>query len=185
MKTTQRNKRPPDTLKPEHHEFVRSYVANGGNGTQAYLSAYPRCKYDTARANAPKLLALTCISEALEIEYSKYWKDKNKDIEKSKTYQLIHHCGDVDVADIFNNEYNLKPLNEIPKTARLAIQSIKRTTKTTKFGVDETIEVTLVPKLQALELRAKIQKMIETKIDMAPMEIVILPAERPTDEEDN
>lgn len=168
-----------DILKPEHRLFVLEYVANCGNGTDAYLKAYPKCKSTTARANATKLLTNTHISEAIEIEYDKYWKGRDKNIEKSKTYQLIHFCGDVDVADIFDNKYDIKPLDQIPTASRKAIQSIKKTERTTKFGVDVITEVTLVPKLQALELRSKMQGMLDTKIEAGDMVITVGLAVRP------
>ena len=179
MKTIEKNKTALDILKPEHRMFVAEYVACAGNGTEAYMKAYPKAKYNTARANAPKLLALTCISEAIEIQSDKYWKDKDKEIEKSKTYRLIHFCGDVDIADIFTNEYDVKPLNEIPLTARLAIQSIKKTEKITKYGTDKTVEVTLVNKLSALQLRATMQGMLSDKSESDDMIITVGLAVRP------
>jgi hypothetical protein len=58
------------SLKPEHQKFVQN-VASGMNQTAAYQDAYPNAGYDTARANAPKLLAKTCISEALQIRVNR------------------------------------------------------------------------------------------------------------------
>jgi hypothetical protein len=46
--------------------FVEEYIDNGGNGTRAYMKAYPKASYDTARDGAPKLLAKPCISSALD-----------------------------------------------------------------------------------------------------------------------
>ena len=40
-----------------HKQFADEYLANGMNGTRAYLSAYKSVTEDTARANATKLLA--------------------------------------------------------------------------------------------------------------------------------
>jgi len=37
--------------------FIEEYLINGMNATDAYLKAYPKSKYDTARANGAKLLA--------------------------------------------------------------------------------------------------------------------------------
>jgi len=174
-----------DTLKPEHRAFVAEYVNNCGNGTLAYQAVYKDVKASTARINASKLLTNTNIIEAIEFEYDKYWKGKDKNIEKNKTYQLIHFCGDVDVADIFDDEYDIKPLNQIPPASRKAIQSVKKTERTTKYGVDRTVEVTLVNKLSALELRSKMQKMLDTKLEVGDVTITVGLAVRPDDDEED
>jgi hypothetical protein len=45
-------------------KFVERYMANDfRNATDAYRQAYPRASYDTARANAAKLLAKTSIQD--------------------------------------------------------------------------------------------------------------------------
>lgn len=41
--------------------FVDLYFENGMNGTEAYQQLYPTCSYDTARANASRMLALANI----------------------------------------------------------------------------------------------------------------------------
>lgn len=50
----------------KHRLFIDEYFKQNLNGTKAYQTVYG-CTYDAARANAPKLLAIACISE--EIEY--------------------------------------------------------------------------------------------------------------------
>jgi phage terminase small subunit len=165
-----------DKIPAEHKKFVVEYVACAGNGTEAYLKVFPKAKRTTATVEASKLLTKPNILEAIELEYGKYFKEKDKEIAKSKTYQLINFCGDVDVAEIFDNEYEVKPLNEIPIPIRRAIQSIKKTEKTTQYGVDRTVEVNLVNKLSALELRAKLQKMLDNKLEVGDITITVIPA---------
>src|SRR6478736_1362780 len=46
--------------------FIEEYLINGNNATDAYQKAYPKSKYDTARANGAKLLANTSIQAYLQ-----------------------------------------------------------------------------------------------------------------------
>ena len=45
--------------------FVNEYLRNGGNGTHAYLSIHPHAKADSARANAPAILAKASVQAEL------------------------------------------------------------------------------------------------------------------------
>ena len=53
-------------LTPKQELFIEIYLANGYNGTQAYLQAYPDSSYDAARSSAPDLLANPCIKNLIE-----------------------------------------------------------------------------------------------------------------------
>jgi phage terminase small subunit len=173
-----------DKMSAEHKKFVVEYVACAGNGTEAYMKVFPKSKYNSARVEASRLLSRPNILQAIEDEYAKYFKEKDKEIAKSKTYQLINFCGDVDVADIFDDDYEIRPLSEIPIPIRRAIQSIKKTEKTNQYGVDRTVEVNLVNKLAALELRAKMQHMLDTKLDVGDnVTITVGLAKRPVEED--
>lgn len=52
-------------LNDKHNVFIETYLINGYNGIDAYLIAYPKASYDTARANSTKLLAKTDIKEII------------------------------------------------------------------------------------------------------------------------
>ena len=43
-------------LKPAHERFVQEYVANGRNGQDAYMAAFPKCGKGAARTLASRLL---------------------------------------------------------------------------------------------------------------------------------
>ncbi|HEY0031266.1 MAG TPA: terminase small subunit [Bacteroidia bacterium] len=53
------------TLTPAHYRFTEHYATHS-NATQAYLHAYPRSTYATAKANGFKLLANTDINNAIQ-----------------------------------------------------------------------------------------------------------------------
>lgn len=168
-------------LNEKQKEFVYNYVKNLGNGTRAYLEAYPNSSYDAATVSAIRLLANDRIKEAIQEYYKKIWKEKDSELEKTKTYQLIHSIGESDISDVIDLEdgtLTVKNLKDIPVSARHAIQSIKRVERTTKEGIDVNLEVKMHPKLQALELRAKLQKMIEDKAELTG-ELIVIPAVRP------
>lgn len=52
-------------LKVKDLLFVNAYMKNGQNGTQAYLSIHPHAKPDSARAEAPRVLAKPCVQEEI------------------------------------------------------------------------------------------------------------------------
>lgn len=54
-----------DKLTMKQAKFVKEYVANGGNGTQAALKAYDTDKYETANAIAVENLQKPLVMEAL------------------------------------------------------------------------------------------------------------------------
>lgn len=52
--------------------FINDYMANGRNGTEAYLKVHPFAKRESARAQAPIVLAKPCVQAeiAKRIKYS-------------------------------------------------------------------------------------------------------------------
>ena len=186
-KTKTKNKtiteNPLDKLSPAHKEFCYAYVENMGNGSAAYKKVYPKAKDTSARANAVKLLANVNIKQAIQHLYTQIWQKRTEDLEKSKTYTLIHSIGNSDISDVIdleNNTLEVKSLSEIPESARKAIQSIDFVEKSTPNGPDRNIKIKMYDKLSALKLRAQIQGMIEEKVENN-IEIHVAPAERPAE----
>lgn len=171
-----------DKLKIEHQNFVKEYVRNFAVGYKAYKCVYPNVTDEVARASASRLLSNVNVKQAIEDEYKRIWKEKDSEIEKSKTFQMIHTLGSSDISDIVDlrdGTLIVKSLKDIPPEARQCIQSLEYIKKETQHGIDENIKVRLHPKQPALELRAKIQKMIDPKDNAQQLEITIKPAERP------
>ncbi len=173
-------------LSDKHKLFVKNYVANFGVAYKAYMMTYPNAKYDTARTKGPQLVAKVGIKKAIEEEYKEVYAEIQTETEKAKTYQLIKSIGDTnitDIVDLENRELIVKDLSEIPLEAHHAIESIERIERETKYGVDVQLKVKLVSKTKVLEMRAKIQKLIDPKDDATNIEIIVTPAERPTKED--
>lgn len=169
-----------DELSLKHQEFVKEYIIQHGNAKRAYMAVYTTAKETTAEVNSCTLLRNTKIKQAIEAEYKKIWKEKDTEIEQSKTYQMIHSIGNSNIADVVDLEsgtLKVKDLKDIPASAQQAIHSIEMTEKSSQYGIDRNIKVKLYNKLPALELRAKIQKMItDNGFDG---DIIIIPAIRP------
>lgn len=60
-----------------HERFCLSYIRLDGNGTRAYMSAYPRATPESARAEAVRVLAIPSVAGRLEylrtIEFKREW----------------------------------------------------------------------------------------------------------------
>jgi hypothetical protein len=164
-----------------HRLFAKEYVANFSNGMVAYQKVYPGVKNNVAMASASRLLRNVKIQKLIDEEYERIWKNKDTEIERSKTYKMIHALGESEISEVVDLEtgtLKVKDFSEIPLKARQAIQSIKFKTRTTQYGEDSELEVKMHSKQAALDLRAKIQGMIQDKVDISG-EIVITPAEKP------
>ena len=175
-----------DLLDPKDRLFVTAYIKNSGNGTRAYLTVNPHVAKSTATVEASRLLRNPNISAAIEEETKRHWKNRESEIEKEYTFQKVKNIAESDIADvvdIVNGNLIVRDLADIPAEIRGCIQSIKavKTSKETKYGMDEAqmFEVKLYDKLRAIELMAKIQKMIDAKTEPGPIEIVVKPAVRP------
>lgn len=170
-----------DSLSDQHKLFVRAYIENFAVAYKAYKKVYPKVKDGSARVLSTKLLANVNIKKAIDEEYSKIWKEKDSEAERAKTYAMIHSIGESDISDVVDlvgNTLTVKDLREIPPAALQSIQSIEYIKKDGQYGTDENIKVRLHSKLQALEMRAKIQKLID-KEPPQQLEIKIVPAQRP------
>lgn len=171
-----------DKLSDKHKLFVMNYIKNFGNATKAYLDTYTTSAYDSARVDASKLLTKSNVKQAIDEEYAKRFKEIQTETEKTKTYQLIKAVADTsidEVIDMENGTLIVKSLSEIPSYAKHAIQNVELIEKSTPNGVDRTLKVKLHSKLQALKLRAEIQRLIDPKNENQQLEIIIKPAVRP------
>lgn len=167
-------------MKPEHALFVNEYVCNGGNGTQAYMSAYPSAKYDSASVLANKLIRNIKIQEAIQAEFARIFKDKDKEFKRGELYQQISQIGNSDISDIIEIEgdtLRIKDLNSLPPSVRKCIKTIKVSRKDTEQGEQVVHEVTLHDKMKALELQAKILRLVND--DPIEIDVVIKRAVRP------
>jgi hypothetical protein len=175
-----------EKLSDKHRLFVKNYIKHFGNGTKAYSDTYPTASYDTARAQSAILIAKHSIKQAIDEEYSIIYKNIRSETEKAETYNLITALGKSEISQIINLDtgtVKINELSELPPEALHSIQSIECNTKTSGRSdsptIDEVVKVKLHPKLKALELRAKIQGLIDTKDEAPQVNIIIKPAKEP------
>ena len=171
-KTQTKNK--IDLLKPVEREFVLNFLLLK-NGTKAYMQAYPKAKYDTARTNSSKLLAKTNIKDAIQEYYDASWKEKEKQI--SKLFDDLLNVVNADVADYIdeNGEIDvkkIKSLNTFP------LVEYNRTVSDTAQGQNVKTSVKLLDKLKAISELTKILQMINEKVEIFG-DIELIPAVRP------
>jgi phage terminase small subunit len=170
-----------DSLAPKHQLFVKQYIICNGKGGPAYRQVYTVKDIFTASVNANRLLKNAKIKQAIDDEYKKIFKDKDSEIEQSKTYKLIHSISNTNIADVINLEsgtLEVKDISEIPVEAQEAIESIQSREKMGKYGPEKVLIVKMHDKIKAIELRAKLQGMLQDKMELTG-EIVVSPAKRP------
>ena len=175
-----------DKLSDKHKLFVKNYVHFFGNASKAYMATYPSARDTTARSKSPLLVAKDSIKQAIAEEYAEIYAKIQTETEKTKTYNLIKTLGDIEISDIIdleNGTLKVKDLKDIPPEALHAIQSIEYTEKDSEgenySSTDKNLKVKLHPKLKALELRAKIQGLLDPDEGKKQMEITITPAVKP------
>lgn len=97
----------PTNLTYKQERFIDAYIDNGGNGTRAYLSAYPGVVVTTARTEAAKLLAKPCISEAVEERRADMRATINVTREKAlRAYAGMAFCTLADFAAVLKDPEN-------------------------------------------------------------------------------
>ena len=168
------------TLSVRHQVFVTEYITNGGNATQAYIAARPNVKYNTAMTESCKLLRNPKITEAIQTEFARLFKEKDKEFRKGELYQQIVSIGNSDIGDIIDikgDTVRIKDLSSLTPSVRKSIKSIKVTRKETEKGVQFVHEVVLHDKMKALELQSKILRLVNN--DPVEVDIIIRPAQRP------
>lgn len=174
------------SLSLKHQEVVLEYFKNMGHARKAYKKVYPKSTDAAADVSMSKLLRKPKIKAAIAELYHELWGERESELEKSKTYQLVNAIGTTEISDVIEveeGEFRVKNLSEVSPEAKHAIQSIEITKKTTQYGIDENIKVRMHSKLPALEFKAKLQNMI--KDDDSNIIINVVKAVRPDKQDDS
>lgn len=56
----------PKLKNPKHESFAKNYIAEGFNGTKAYLKTYPNCTYENANSASPALVNSSLIQNRIQ-----------------------------------------------------------------------------------------------------------------------
>lgn len=116
---------------------VDEWFINGFNGTKAYQKYYPKASTKSAAANYEKILRITEVKEYKE-QIQKETHERNK-MSIDECVVMLSDMAKFDLSDIYNEDGALKPLKDIPKKARLAIEALD--TEEIKIGGEKIGEV--------------------------------------------
>ena len=182
MTIKQKAKTNKTKLIPTQALFVKEYIRWNGNGRKAYLAVFPKTKPHTADQSASRLLNNVKVMDAIRAEYVKIFKEKDLEAEKANIYQSLRMISDAylcDAIDIEGGEFTVKDFKDIPPECLYAMQGADSSESNSDTGNSKRVTIKLQDKLKALEMRAKIIKLIDPKSDVAQIEITIKKPVRP------
>ena len=120
-------------LTPKQQRFVEEYLIDL-NATQAYIRAGFSEKL--ANTNAAKLLQNTTIAKAIAEAQAK--REERTQIDADYVLKRLVEIDQMDVLDIMDDKYCLKPIGEWPKIWRQYISNIENLEEFEGFGEDRT-----------------------------------------------
>lgn len=103
--------------------FVEHYLANGGNGTRAYLATHPNAQSNTAATNAWKMLRNAKIAMALEHRRAEVFAKHRLDADQALS--LIAMVATANLVDAYDEEGKLLPLQNWPEHLQLAVREVR------------------------------------------------------------
>jgi phage terminase small subunit len=116
--------KPPPGLTAEQQRFVHEYDANGGNGTQAYLAAYPECKsVNAAAVNASKLLRNTKIREPINTLAAARFKRLQMSGDEALALEAL--SARADIRELYDEHGKLLPIAAWPDSIARCVKSIR------------------------------------------------------------
>jgi len=111
----------PEGLNPAQHTFALEYLANGFNGTQAYMKAYPEATYTSAQRAAFTLLRNIKMVAFLRPQLAATWKARQMDGEEALA--RIAAAATLDVRLFLDADGNLLAPKDWPDEAAQLIES--------------------------------------------------------------
>lgn len=110
-------------LTPKQQRFVEEYLIDL-NATQAYIRAgYAVKNEDVAAATASKLLRNAKVQEAIQEAQTR--RQEQTQIDAAYVLRRLVEIDQMDVLDIMDNNGNVKPIKDWPKTWRQYISNIE------------------------------------------------------------
>lgn len=136
------------TLKQE--KFCHEYVKNGGNASDAYRSAYDTKNMKSATVNRKAAELMSDGKITARIEELQKAAQKRTEITIDRVLKEIAAIAFVDAYEIWDDEGNMKPISQIPESARRAIVGLEKKVVVGQ-SVEETLKAKLADKNAALE----------------------------------
>lgn len=133
--------------------FVEEYLRDG-NGTRAYMAAYPRSGYAAARAGAARLRKVPAV--AAELKAARAAQRRRTRLDADRLLRELAAVAFSDIGDLFDADGSPLPPLLIDPVTRSAVASLTVTRTVSASGeVTETFRVRFWDKLRALELLAR------------------------------
>ena len=144
------------TLNPRQEAFCREYIVDR-NATQAAIRAGYSAK--TAKATGSRMLTYVNIQAKIkELEKPVL---KKQEVTAERVVQELARIAFSDVADLFDEDGNMRNIREIPESARRAIAGVDVKEEFETFGGDTKVstgytkKIKMADKIKALELLGK------------------------------
>jgi phage terminase small subunit len=150
-KGEKQSKEEPRPITDKEEWFCREYVCEE-NGTKAYLRVF-KCAYDSAKANAYRLLTNDCIRQ--RIDELREERNKRLEISSDRVLRELSKLAFYDPRGFFDEDGRLKPISEIdPDQAAVigGIETMHKVTGEESDGITVLTKIKLPEKKGALEL---------------------------------
>lgn len=107
-------------MTPKQEAFVREYLADPElNASAAYMRAYPKARPASARAEASRLLTNPNIASAIAAAMAK--RAEKTEIDAAWVLKRLHSEAEADIADLYDDNGNLRPVSNWPKVWRTGL----------------------------------------------------------------
>lgn len=112
-----------EALTAAQRAFLEIYIANGGNGTRAYLATHPNAQRNTAASNASRMLRNARIASELARRRAEVFAKHQLDADEALC--LIAMVAAADLLDAYGDDGTLLPLHQWPENLRLAVKEVR------------------------------------------------------------
>lgn len=146
------------------HLFAQEYLANGRNGTDAWLKISPNTPRKTAQEKACRLLADPIVRKILDEKIKE--QQERTQITADKILQELLLIARSDISAAFNPDGSLKPIHEIPEEVRRAISGVETLETLVGKKLCRTNKVKFWDKVAALGLLGKNLKLFTDQLNV-------------------
>lgn len=148
-------------LSNKHQDFINEYFLQKMNGTDAYMTVYPKASYDTARANAAKLLANTSIKAEIDRRL------KEKQMSADEVLARLSDMARADISEFVDVSRPGDLADEKYKGKTHVIKKIKRKITRDQYGREfEEMELEFYDARQTLVDLGRYHKLFTDKIEI-------------------
>lgn len=151
-----------DALSLRYATFVAAYDANGGNGTRAYLAAYPETTDPMVAAScAYKLLRIAQIKDRIAALAAARFK--RLAMSGDEALSLVAGDARADIRELFDDHGVLLPVHLWPDSVARSVRAVKPSA----FGIAVTLNDSLAARRIILEQSGKLKNPLGQLGDLA------------------